>query len=160
MNGGFIEQVGAPNELYHAPATRFVAGFIGSPAMNLVPCTLEETAGALRVRLNGEIAFAVPADRSARYRPHAGRDRLLFGLRPEHILERRPQLEPEQEVFEVPLEVTEPMGMETLVYFGVNGVEVCGRVNPNAGAQAGQRMRLVADLSHMHLIDDASGKVL
>jgi len=52
------------------------------------------------------------------------------------------------------------MGMETLVYFGVNGVEFCGRVNPSAGALAGQRMRLVADLSHMHLIDDASGKVL
>jgi multiple sugar transport system ATP-binding protein len=160
MNAGLIEQVGAPNELYHAPATRFVAGFIGSPAMNLIPCALEEGAGALRVRLNGEVGFAVPPDRTARYRPYAGRSELLFGLRPEHILERRPQLEPNQEVFEVALEVTEPMGMETLVYFGVNGVVVCGRVNPNAGAQSGQRMRLVADLDHMHLIDDASGKVL
>ena len=160
MNAGLIEQVGAPNELYHAPATRFVAGFIGSPAMNLMPCGLEETAGALRVRLNGEVAFPVPANRTARYRPYVGRSELLFGLRPEHILERRSQLEPNQEMFEVALEVTEPMGMETLVYFGINGVEVCGRVNPNAGAQAGQRMRLVADLDHMHLIDDASGKVL
>ena len=128
--------------------------------MNLMPCALEETAGALRVRLNGEVAFSVPANRTARYRPYVGRSELLFGLRPEHILERRSQLEPNQEMFEVALEVTEPMGMETLVYFGINGVEVCGRVNPNAGAQAGQRMRLVADLDHMHLIDDASGKVL
>ncbi|HEY5900261.1 MAG TPA: sn-glycerol-3-phosphate ABC transporter ATP-binding protein UgpC, partial [Burkholderiales bacterium] len=61
MNGGLIEQVGAPNELYHRPATKFVAGFIGSPAMNLIPCKLEETAGALRVRLNGTLAFPVPA---------------------------------------------------------------------------------------------------
>ncbi len=160
MNAGRIEQVGAPNDLYHAPATRFVAGFIGSPAMNLVGCTLEEAAGDLRVHLNGEVSFPVPAARTARYRPYLGQGRLLFGLRPEHILERRPQLEPNQEVFEVTLEVTEPMGMETLVYFRVNGVEICGRVNPSAGAQAGQRMRLVADLNHMHLIDDASGKVL
>ena len=86
---------------------------------------------------------------------------LLFGLRPEHILERAARTwSRTSDVFEVALEVTEPMGMETLVYFQVNGVEVCGRVNPNAGAQAGQRMQLVADLDHMHLIDDASGKVL
>jgi multiple sugar transport system ATP-binding protein len=128
--------------------------------MNLLRCALEETAGALRVRLNGEVAFSVPADRTARYRPHAGKAQLLFGLRPEHILEQRPQLEPNQQVFEVPLDVTEPMGMETLVYFKIDGTEVCGRVNPSAGAKDGQRMRLVADLNHMHLIDEASGKVL
>ena len=160
MNAGLIEQVGAPNDLYHAPATKFVAGFIGSPAMNMIPCTLEETAGSLRLRLNHEIAFPVPESRVGRYRPHVGRSHLLFGLRPEHILEQRSQLEPNQQPFDVTLEVTEPMGMETLVYFLVDGVEVCGRVNPNAGARAGERMRLVADLNYMHLIDDESGKVL
>jgi len=160
MNAGSIEQVGAPNDLYHAPATRFVAGFIGSPAMNFLPCALEETAGALRVRLGAEISFGVPEERIQRYRPYVGRAALVFGLRPEHILERRAHLERQQQVFEVPLDVTEPMGMETLVHFLVDGVEVCGRVSPNAGAQGGQRMQLVADLDHMHLIDDTSGKVL
>jgi len=160
MNAGLIEQVGAPNDLYHAPATKFVAGFIGSPAMNMIPCTLEEAAGGLRMRLNHDIAFAIPESRTGRYRPHIGRKGLLLGLRPEHILEQRPQLEANQQAFDVALEVTEPMGMETLVYFLVNGVEVCGRVNPNAGAQAGARMRLVADLNYMHLIDDETGKVL
>jgi multiple sugar transport system ATP-binding protein len=160
MNGGVIEQVGAPNHLYHAPATRFVAGFIGSPAMNMVPCRLEEGAGALRVRLDDDIALPVPQARSERYRAYVHRERLLFGLRPEHILERRATLEPNQCVFEVGLEVTEPMGMDTLVYFQIRGVEICGRVNPNAGAQAGARLPLVADLNHMHLIDDESGKVV
>jgi len=160
MNAGRIEQVGAPNDLYHAPATKFVAGFIGSPAMNMIPCALEETTGSLHLRLNHEIAFQVPDSRTARYRAHVSRRHLLFGLRPEHILEQRPQLEPNQQPFDVTLEVTEPMGMETLVYFLVDGVEVCGRVNPNAGARAGARMRLVADLNYMHLIDDESGNVL
>jgi multiple sugar transport system ATP-binding protein len=50
--------------------------------------------------------------------------------------------------------------METMVFFLLAGTEVCGRVNPNAGAQAGRRMKLVADLGNMHLIDDASGEVL
>jgi multiple sugar transport system ATP-binding protein len=81
----------------------------------------------------------VPESRTQRYRPHAGRGRLLLGLRPEHILELRALLEPGQHMFSVALEVTEPMGMETLVYFLVHGVEVCGRVSPNAGARAGVR---------------------
>ncbi|TMI15630.1 MAG: sn-glycerol-3-phosphate ABC transporter ATP-binding protein UgpC, partial [Betaproteobacteria bacterium] len=65
MNAGLIEQAGAPNDLYHSPATLFVAGFIGSPAMNITGCALEETAGALRVRLDGQVSFPVPAERTA-----------------------------------------------------------------------------------------------
>ena len=160
MNGGLIEQVGTPNDLYHFPATKFVAGFIGSPAMNFLPCKLEEAGAGLRVRLTADIAFPVPEDRTARYRPHLANGGLLFGLRPEHIVEQRPHSEPNQHAFEATLVVTEPMGMETLVYFSIDGTEVCGRVNPNAGAQDGRPMKLVADLANMHLIDGAGGKVL
>jgi multiple sugar transport system ATP-binding protein len=160
MNNGRIEQAGTPKDLYHSPATKFVAGFIGSPAMNLVSCRLVEAAGALRVRLADGLEFAVPADRSERYRPHAGKERLLFGLRPEHIIEQRPHLEAGQQPFEVRIDVVEPMGMETLVYFAVNGAEVCGRVDPGAARGEGERMKLVADLRRMHLIDDESGIVL
>jgi len=159
MNKGLIEQVGTPNDLYHFPATRFVAGFIGSPAMNFIPCRLEEAIGGLRVRLSDAISFPVPAGRTERYKAHIG-GRLVFGLRPEHIIEQRPHSEPDQHVFEVTPEVTEPMGMETLVHFLVEGAEVCGRVNPNAGAQPGRPIRLVADLANMHLIDEGSGRVL
>src|SRR5579872_5291720 len=66
MNAGIIEQVGAPNDLYHSPATKFVAGFIGSPAMNFIPCQLEQAGSALNVRVNGSLAFPVPANRSQR----------------------------------------------------------------------------------------------
>ena len=159
MNAGRIEQVGAPNHLYHAPATRFVAGFIGSPAMNFLPCTLEAADG-LRVRLSTDIAFPVPDERIERYRPHHAKSGLLFGLRPEHIIEQRSTREPNQHAFDAAIEVTEPMGMETLVHFMVNGTDVCGRVNPGAKAQAGRSMKLVADLDNMHLIDGESGKVL
>jgi len=50
--------------------------------------------------------------------------------------------------------------METMVFFTINGTEVCGRVDPNAGARVGAPMRLAANLDHMHLIDDASARVL
>src|SRR5262249_17208675 len=60
MNNGRIEQVGAPQELYHNPKTRFVAGFIGSPAMNFMPCRLEQNGAGLKVRLSDAIALPVP----------------------------------------------------------------------------------------------------
>ncbi len=67
MNHGRIEQIGTPNDLYHHPATRFVAGFIGSPAMNFIPCRLEEAGGKLNIRLTDRIAFPLPPARAARY---------------------------------------------------------------------------------------------
>jgi multiple sugar transport system ATP-binding protein len=160
MNDGRIEQVGTPMELNRAPATKFVAGFIGSPAMNIAPCSLVENASGLSVSLGDGLAFPVPPERTNRYRAHVGNSRLLFGLRPEHLTDMRAQTAPSQHPFEVTLDVTEPMGMDTLVFFRVQGVDICGRTNPGANAQAGQPLKMLADLDHMHLIDEATGKVL
>jgi multiple sugar transport system ATP-binding protein len=160
MNNGNIEQVGTPHQLYHNPRTRFVAGFIGSPAMNFIPCSVEEANGSLSVRLTNELAFPVPPARAAQYQSHKQNGKLLLGLRPEHITEAGQHLEPGEVPFEAKLDVTEPMGMETLVYFPVNGTQVCGRVNPNAGARDGAPLRLAANLNNMHLIDEGSGRVI
>ncbi len=160
MNNGIIEQVGTPQELYHSPRTHFVAGFIGSPAMNFIPCRMEEANGSLSIRITDALSFPVPPARAEHYRGHAQNGRLLLGLRPEHITEAGPHIGPGEVPFDANLEVTEPMGMETLVYFPLNGTQVCGRVNPNAGARDGRPLRLAADLNNMHLIDDASGRVI
>ena len=160
MNRGRIEQIGAPNDLYHGPRTRFVAGFIGSPAMNLIPCRLDQSDGALRVRLGEDILLPVPQGHAARYQAHVGHDGLTFGLRPEHLTEVKPNGNAGHGYIDAMIEVTEPLGMETLVFFRIGGVDICGRVNPNAGAREGAVMRLAAALDNMHLIDDASGRVL
>jgi multiple sugar transport system ATP-binding protein len=160
MNKGRIEQIGTPNELYHKPETRFVAGFIGSPAMNFIPCRLEDAGGKLNIRLTDRISFPLPPARAARYNALPRTDRLLLGLRPEHLTESNAHLEPGVETFDTVLDVTEPMGMETLVYFGLEGTPVCGRVNPNAGAKDGAPMRLAMDLNNMHLLNEETGVVL
>ncbi|MGY3608049.1 MULTISPECIES: ABC transporter ATP-binding protein [unclassified Bradyrhizobium] len=160
MNHGRIEQIGTPNELYHKPATRFVASFIGSPAMNFMPCRLEDVDGRLHLRLTDRLAFPVPPARSARYQAVPRTERLLLGIRPEHIAEARPHLHPGVEPFEAVLDVTEPMGMETLVYFTLEDTPICGRVNPNAGAQDGAPLRLAVDLNNMHLLNEVTGVVL
>jgi multiple sugar transport system ATP-binding protein len=160
MNKGRIEQIGTPNELYHKPATRFVAGFIGSPAMNFIPCRLEDVGGTLQIRLTDRIAFALPPARAARYNSLPRTEKLLLGIRPEHLTESHAHLGPGIETFDTVLDVTEPMGMETLVYFGLDGTPVCGRVDPNAGAKDGAPMRLAMDLNNMHLLNEATGVVL
>jgi multiple sugar transport system ATP-binding protein len=160
MNKGRIEQIGTPNELYHKPATRFVAGFIGSPAMNFLPCRLEDAGGTLQIRLTDRIAFALPPARATRYNALPRTDKLLLGIRPEHLTESHAHLGPGVETFDTVLDVTEPMGMETLVYFGLEGTPVCGRVDPNAGAADGAPMRLAMDLNNMHLLNEETGVVL
>jgi multiple sugar transport system ATP-binding protein len=160
MNKGRIEQIGTPNELYHNPATRFVAGFIGSPAMNFIPCRLEDTDGTLNVRLTDRLAFPLPPAHAARYRAVPWTEGLLLGIRPEHVTEAKPHREIGVEAFDAVLDVTEPMGMETLVYFGLDGTQVCGRVNPAAGARDGAPLRLAIDLNHAHLLNVTTGVII
>ena len=85
---------------------------------------------------------------------------LVLGLRPEHITEPRSEQRGSACEFTVPLDVVEPMGMETMVFFTVKGIEVCGRVEPSSAKGPGEPMRLYANLDHMHLIDPASDLVL
>jgi multiple sugar transport system ATP-binding protein len=160
MNHGRIEQIGTPNELYHKPATKFVASFIGSPAMNFIPCRIEEVGGKLNLRIADRIAFPLPPAKAARYQSVPRADKLLLGIRPEHITEAKPHPEPGIEAFDAVLDVTEPMGMETLIYFTLEGAQVCGRVNPNAGALDGAPLRLAVDLNNMHLLNEVTGVVL
>jgi multiple sugar transport system ATP-binding protein len=159
MNHGVIEQVGPPQELYHRPATRFVAGFIGSPGMNFIPARLANGAGSLRLELRDGITLPVPGERAARYQAYAGRE-LIFGIRPEHLTDARPTGKPNIATFEVKPQVIEPMGMETLAHFWLQGHEVSARLDPAVPAEVGQSLMLAADLNQMHLIDPQTDRVL
>ena len=81
MKDGVVQQVGEPLELYNAPANRFVAGFIGSPAMNFAGVRLRDANGGLRAD-NAGFDIDIPAEIGARLRPYAGRD-VTIGIRPE-----------------------------------------------------------------------------
>ena len=127
--------------------------------MNFLPCHLVANGAGLSVRLADWLSFQVPPAREARYRSYIGQE-LIFGLRPEHITEGRSDMPSGAVPFTVPLDVVEPMGMETMVYFIVEGVEVCGRVDPAAAGHPGERMGLVADLNQMHLIDPQTDQII
>lgn len=159
MNDGQIEQVGTPQEMYDRPKTRFVAGFIGSPAMNIVPCTIERRGGTLGARLSDTLAVAIPGERTERYAAFAGKQ-MLFGIRPEHITEARAHVNAGQIDFEETVQVLEPMGIDTMVYLEIGGAEVTARAAPQSVRPAGEKMRFTIDMSNMHLIDPTTDRVV
>src|SRR6185312_9463813 len=131
MNGGIIEQIGPPQELYHHPATRFVAGFIGSPAMNFFPARVIGRDSTLAVQLDDGQSLPIPPARQARYAPHRDKE-MLLGLRPEHITDMREEGKSGLEPLKVKVDVDEPMGMETMIHFYIGLTYVVARISPNA----------------------------
>jgi multiple sugar transport system ATP-binding protein len=158
MNAGIIEQVGAPQELYHRPSTRFVAGFIGSPAMNFLPVEILYD-NALKLKLADGEELTIPPERVDRYGPYKGKT-VLLGLRPEHLTETHDSERPGVARLNAPVDVVEPMGMETLIHFFIGNEAVCARVDPATPARHGEILPLAADLNQMHLIDTESGRVV
>jgi len=151
MNSGHIEQIGTPDEVYHAPASLFVAGFIGAPTMNLIPAQRE---GARGLRLgSGPDTLPVPAERL----PDIGD--LVFGLRPEDIEVALTDKAPKGHV-DMPalVEVVEPLGADTLVFTTVAGHPVAARVRPDVRPAPGSSLKLRFNLHRMHLFDTASGR--
>ena len=158
MNGGIIEQVASPQEMYSHPATRFVAGFIGSPSMNFVPCQVVEAGAGLKVSI-GAHAFEVPQARWDRYRPFVGKP-MTFGIRPEHVTHRHVHTSEGQVDFDEDVSVLEPMGMDTMVFLPLGGEEICARSAPEAVGSVGESMGFTIDLAHMHLLDPDTQKVI
>jgi multiple sugar transport system ATP-binding protein len=146
MRDGIVEQSGDPLDLYDMPANTFVAGFIGSPAMNLVPGVARTTGGAPVVEFQGGVRLPAPA----RARPADGQP-VLYGMRPEHCSVVDGQGLPAEVV------VVEPTGADTQLFCRFNGQEVTSLVRDRVACRAGDRVGLVPDLSRAHLFDVATG---
>jgi multiple sugar transport system ATP-binding protein len=101
----------------------------------------------------------VPASRQARYTPYIGRD-LLFGIRPEHITEKRAHTDETATDFSADVSVLEPLGVDTMVFITLNGKEVSGRVTPKSACTVGSPMQFTAHMDQMHLINPETEMVL
>jgi multiple sugar transport system ATP-binding protein len=148
MRDGVVEQRGRPLELYDRPANLFVAGFIGSPAMNFLPARLRRANGRVEVELEG--GARVPAPRDA-----AGEDGqpVIFGTRPEHLALAAEGLPAE-------VVVVEPTGADTQVFAKIGATEVTAVFRERHEFRAGEAIRLAPDHERTHLFDAASGKSL
>ena len=143
MQNGVIEQVGTPLELYDRPKNLFVAGFIGSPAMNFVKGAVHRN-GTLSVAA-GDLRLPVPEGHAL-----AEGQEVVFGVRPEHL-----QLAEEG----IPAEVgvVEPTGSETMVFMKVGSADVVALFRERHDFRPGQPVRLRPDPMHVHLFDGKTG---
>lgn len=154
MKGGELQQLGTPAEVYNKPANTFVAGFMGSPSMNLIPARLDTVDGALRVVIqqegNAPLHIDLPTQPAAVQR-YAGRS-VIVGLRPEAIGNSAAVGEQVREV-EAELEVMEPTGPDTLAVLRFGGFEVTARLDADVSYAAGSRQRFWVDLGKLVLFD-------
>ncbi|MET0171036.1 MAG: sn-glycerol-3-phosphate ABC transporter ATP-binding protein UgpC [Agrobacterium vaccinii] len=157
MNGGLIEQAGPPQELYHHPASQFVAGFIGSPSMNFVDATLVAKPTGMALKLVDGTELAVPAARAVDYARFAGNP-VVFGIRPESISSRQDR--PGFADFDARVDLVEPLGAATMVYFNIGEMVLCATVDPECDPRAGRTASLSINMNHMHLFDKISGRSL
>ena len=151
LNGGRVEQVGSPRDLYERPASRFVAGFLGSPRMNFLPARLHAPGATSLVDTPVLGMTALPFDSS----DLAAGTLLSLGIRPEHV-----SLKAAEETVGIVVTGVEYLGSETYVHLETGQDEplIC-RCEVNAGWQAGDRVELQLDTDHLHLFD-ADGTAL
>ena len=150
LDAGSIAQVGTPEELYSRPANLFVASFIGSPQINLLPATV--MAGTLRLDDGQVINPAKPLDLEN------GRE-VLVGLRPEDLTDgSRMNSMTKPQSLQFDYLVPETLGSDTFLIGHIAGTRVTARCAPMARPEVGTRIELHADISHLHLFDPMTQK--
>jgi multiple sugar transport system ATP-binding protein len=150
MHDGIVEQIGTPLELYDHPANTFVAGFIGSPAMNFVPGTLRADGGGLVLEASGG-RLALPTGCK-------GRDgqKVTFGIRPEHLAMSATG----PDSFDAEVEVVEPTGADTHVVANVFGQQIQAIFTERHNFAPGARIALKPRPEAIHIFDAESGRHL
>jgi multiple sugar transport system ATP-binding protein len=154
MNKGVMQQCDTPLNLYHHPVNKFVAGFIGSPAMNFLPGTLVAQGEGIAVDL-GDCVLPLPATRAAQVRGKVGQA-VTFGIRPEDIFDRAiapAALAGSPDTATVQVDVTEPLGANVLAYLKTAQHEFVASLDSDTTARAGQPLEIVFDLARGHLFD-------
>ncbi len=150
MRDGVVEQRGKPLELYDRPANLFVAGFIGSPAMNFLPGRFHLNASGPHVHVEGGVILPVPLGTRA-----VEGQNVILGARPEHLA-----LGAGAQGFGASVVVVEPTGADTQVFAKVGATEVAAVFRERHDFRPGETIRLVPDQERTHLFDAESGKSL
>ena len=159
LREGVIEQQGSPLDLYERPATRYVAGFLGSPSMNFLPATMVGHEDGLAVRLDGDIVLPLPR---ARHDAFGGwRDRkVILGVRPEHISRTGSDGRTGLATCQATVDLVQPTGSRTYATFQLGGVETVAELHAHDVSQPGERIDITVDMNRTVLIDPDTERVV
>jgi multiple sugar transport system ATP-binding protein len=159
INKGVLQQLDTPQMLYDHPNNLFVAGFIGSPAMNFFPGKLRKDGDKLVVDA-GDFVVPIPPKKAKQYEPHAGKD-VIFGIRPENIHDPNfvpPNIDAEKVAAKVDL--TELMGNEIFLYLVSGKNTFVARVDPRSKLHIGEQGAVMFDMDSFHLFDAVTEEAL
>jgi len=158
INRGRLQQLDTPQNLYNQPANLFVAGFIGSPAMNFFPATVRSDGGLFAD--SGEFQVPIPAERSKTLEPYVGRN-VVIGIRPEDIHDVQlvpPNIAAAKVTAQV--DVTELMGNEILLYLVAGENTFVARVDPRSQLRVGNRAEVALNMEKLHVFDAATEQAI
>ncbi len=157
INKGKLQQLDTPQQLYDYPSNLFVAGFIGSPAMNFFDGHLRESDGNLYADLDS-FSVKIPEHSKQKYIGHVNKE-IIFGIRPEDI--HNPEFAPPgitAEPVDVKVDVTELMGNEIFLYLVKGKHSFIARVDPRTRVEFGDSMQVVLNMDNFHLFDPTANR--
>ncbi len=156
MKDGIVHQVDAPLNLYDNPSNKFVAGFIGSPAMNFINGKIINGSSVKFENSNKSISFAVTKEQSKKLESYIGKE-VTLGIRPENFIELAPY---ESNSIKIELEVVEQMGSEVYIYFHIDQTQLIARLKPDIKYKHGAKINLGFDINKIHFFDESNGNVI
>jgi len=151
MKDGWIQQVGAPKEIYDFPNNMFVAGFIGTPPMNFIKGKFTEEG----TFVTGDYSIVVPKPKADLLRQKGYENKeVVLGIRPEHITDKPLEIEVNaNSTFEFTVDVAELLGSETLIYTDLNKQKLVAKVDARADLKMGSKVTLAFKMEHCHFFD-------
>ncbi|MGZ8812041.1 MAG: ABC transporter ATP-binding protein, partial [Thermoanaerobaculia bacterium] len=160
MNKGVVQQIGAPMEVYAKPANRFIAGFIGSPAMNFIDAELVAADGGLFINA-GDFRVKVPESFRPQLQPYAGRQ-VVFGVRPEDIAAHDSSAEADNEnTVTTRAEVVEPLGSEIFAHLTCGANSIVARMAvPDSPLRVGETLKVDLKMAKTHVFDSATSQTI
>jgi len=152
MNEGVIQQVDTPQNVYDHPVNKYVAGFIGSPAMNFIDCTIVKKDGNLYARTKA-LSLRIPPDKVKLVESYINKD-VILGIRPEHISDTQSVKEYGPETtFKASVWVVEPLGSEKIVHLKSGDDNIVARLDPHVQLQPGDTAEFTARMDLAHIFD-------
>ncbi|MFO1351823.1 MAG: ABC transporter ATP-binding protein [Gammaproteobacteria bacterium] len=160
LRDGVIEQMGAPLDLFERPTSRFVAGFLGSPAINFVAARVVNNDSRLAVEISAVLRLALPPERRERYAAWTDKT-VIFGVRPEHIRRARAdERRPQGARFTAAIDLIQPTGSRTYATFQLGDAATVAELQAHDIERVGERLELEIDMNRTILIDPNTDKVI
>ncbi len=160
MKDGFVQQIDSPQKLYDEPVNVFVAGFIGSPQMNMANALVDKQEDKVVLKF-GDYSLELPENKAKALEEqgYIGKE-VIFGIRPEDIHDEEDWLAKSSAILDASVEVTERLGSETYLYVLINDINFTARVSPKSKTNSGDTIKVTFDMPHIHIFDKETEKAI